>query len=241
LLRFALTQREHRLAVLLGRRPGAIEVDLAPRAYPPLARALAIGAAEDMLRRRPDVRAAERRLATTTALEGVAAADLYPRITMTGFLGFLAGRGSLFGSADSRAYALTPALSWAAFDLGSARARLRGASASTREAVAAFEQTVLGALEETENALARYREEQQRLVRLAEQSRESTRAADIARTRYREGAIDFLALLDAERTELQARDAVAQSEASVYTSVAALYKALGGIIVTSKTGAGVTP
>jgi multidrug efflux system outer membrane protein len=235
-LRVALAEREHRLAVLLARRPGALEVDLAPRAYPPLARTLAIGPPEAILQRRPDVRAAERRLASATGLESAAAADLYPRITITGFLGFIAGRGSLFGTADSGAYAVTPALSWAAFDIGSARARLRGAEAATREVVALFEQTVLGALEETETALVRYREEQQRLVKLTEQARESTRAADIARTRYREGATDFLQLLDAERTELQARDAVAQAEAGVFTSVVSLYKALGGIPAATQIG-----
>ena len=88
---------------------------------------------------------------------------------------------------------------------------------------------MLRALEETENALVTYREEQQRLVKLADQARESSRAAAIARVRYREGVADFLALLDAERTELQAEDAVAQAEAGVFTSVVAVYKALGGI------------
>ena len=112
---------------------------------------------------------------------------------------------------------------------GSARARLRGAEGLTRESVAAFEQVVLRALEETENALVNYREDQQRLVKLAEQARESSRAAAIARVRYREGAADFLALLDAERTQLQAEDAVAEAEAGVFTSVIAVYKALGGI------------
>jgi hypothetical protein len=93
------------------------------------------------------------------------------------------------------------------------------------------------ALEETENALVAYREAQQRLVRLAEQARESTRAADLARIRYREGAADFLSLLDAERTQLQAEDAVAAAEADVFTSVIALYKALGGIPATPAPGA----
>ena len=226
-LRSALAEREHRLAVLVGARPGALGVDLAPRAYPPLAGTLAIGEPDALLRRRPDVRAAERRLASATATEGVAVADLYPRITLSGFLGFLAGRGSLFGTSDSRAYAVTPALSWAAFDLGGARARLRGAEAGTRESLAAFERTVLRALEETENALVRYRQDQERLVKLADQARESSRAAAIARVRYREGAIDFLGLLDAERTELQAEDAVA--EADVFVSVVGVYKSLGGI------------
>ncbi len=228
-LRSAIALRQHRLAVLIATRPGALDVDLAPRPYPTLAKALAIGEPNSLLRRRPDVRAAERRLAASTANEAVAAADLYPRITITGFLGLLAGRGNLFNVADTRAWAVTPALSWAAFDLGSARARLRGVEGVTREFVAEFELIVLRALEETENALVNYREDQERLVKLAEQARESSRAAAIARVRYREGAADFLALLDAERTELQAEDAVAEAEAGVFTSVIAVYKALGGI------------
>lgn len=228
-LRAAVSEREHRLAVLIGERPGNLKADLSPRAYPPLSKAIAIGEPGTLLTRRPDVRAAERRLAASVGREGVAAADLYPRITVTGFLGLLAGRGSLFGSADSRAFSVTPALSWAGFDIGSARARLRGAEAVTRESIADYEQVVLLAIEEVENSLVAYREQQQRLVALVEQARESTRAADIARVRYREGVADFLSLLDAERTQLQAEDSVAQAEAGVFTSVIAVYKALGGI------------
>ena len=228
-IRSAIAHRAHRLAVLIGTRPGELGADLSPRPYPTLATALAIGEPNTLLRRRPDVRAAERRLAAATANEAVAAADLYPRVTISGFLGLLAGRGNLFNVADTRAWAVTPALSWAAFDLGSARARLRGVEGVTRESVAEFEQVVLRALEETENALVAYREDQQRLVKLVEQARESSRAAAIARVRYREGAADFLALLDAERTELSAEDAVAEAEAGVFTSVIAVYKALGGI------------
>ncbi len=228
-LRAAISQRDHRLAVLVGERPGQLKADLSPRAYPPLGKAIAIGEPGSLLTRRPDVRAAERRLASATGREGVAAADLYPRITVTGFLGFLAGRGSLFGSADSRAWSVTPALSWAGFDLGSARARLRGAEASTRESLSDYEQIVLLAIEEVENALVGYREQQKRLVSLVEQARESTRAAGIARVRYREGVADFLSLLDAERTQLQAENSVAEAEAGVFTSVIAVYKALGGV------------
>ena len=225
----ALAERAHRLAVLNGVRPGELAADLSPREYPTLAKALPLGDVGALLRRRPDVRAAERRLAAATASEGVAAADLFPRITISGMLGFLAGRGSLFATSDSRAWAVTPALTWAAFDLGSARARLRGAEAATREAVADYEHTVLRALEETENALSTYREQQRRLVSLADQARESNRAASIARVRYREGVADFLALLDAERTELQAREAVALAESNVFTGVVGIYKSLGGI------------
>jgi multidrug efflux system outer membrane protein len=225
----ALAARAHRLAVLTAARPGALAVDVSPRPYPPLAKALPIGDPNALLRKRPDVRAAERRLAAATAREGVAAAELFPRVTVSGFLGLIAGRGSLFGTSDSRAWAVTPALQWAAFDLGSVRARLRGAEAGTRESLALYEQTVLAALEEASNALVAYREQQQRLVKLADQARESGRAASIARTRYREGVADFLALLDAERTELVAEDAVASAEAQVFTGAVAVYKSLGGI------------
>lgn len=228
-IRSALAARRHRIAVLTGQRPADLAADLSPRAYSPLAKALPLGDIDTFLRRRPDIRAAERRLAAAAAREGIAFADLFPRITISGFLGFLAGRGSLFGEADSRAWAVTPALGWAALDLGSNRARLRGAEAGTREAAAQYEQTVLRAIEETENALVDYRERQQRLVKLNDQVRESTRASQIARVRYREGIADFLALLDAERTQLQAEDAVAQAESQVFTSVVSVYKAVGGI------------
>lgn len=231
----ALSQRSHRLAVLIGERPGQLQADLTPRAYPPLGKAIAIGEPGTVLTRRPDVRAAERRLAAATGREGVAAADLYPRVTITGFLGFLAGRGSLFGKTDSVAWAVTPALSWAGFDLATPRARLRGAAAATRESAAEYEQVVLLAIEEVENALVAYREQQKRLVALVEQARESTRAAGLARVRYREGLEDFLTLLDAERTQLQAEDGVAQAEAGVFTSIIAVYKSLGGVPATTLT------
>ena len=123
---------------------------------------------------------------------------------------------------------MTPAVSWVGTDLGSARARLRGTEAATREVLARYEQTVLRAIEETENALVGYREAQAGLERLMEQARQSARSADLARTRYREGLTDFLDLLDAERTQLGAEDAVARVEANVFTSVVDVYKALGG-------------
>jgi multidrug efflux system outer membrane protein len=230
-LRAQIVARTHRLAVLAGERPGSLAQPLDPRPYPALRTRLALGEAGDLLQRRPDVRAAERRLAAAAAREGVAAADLYPRVTLSGFLGLLAGRGTTFGSADSRAWAVTPALSWAAFDLGSARARLRGAEAASAEALAEFEQVVLLALEEAQNSLVAYQEQQRRLVQLAEQARDAARAADIARLRYREGVSDFLALLDAERTQLDAESGVAEAEAEVFTRVVAVYKAFGGVTV----------
>jgi outer membrane protein, multidrug efflux system len=228
-LRAAIAAREHRLAVLVGKAPGQLTVDLAPRSYPVLAKTIALGAPDTLLDRRPDVRTAERRLAAIAAREGVAAAELRPRITLSGVLGLLAGRGNLFGTSDSRQWAVTPALQWSAFDLGSARARLRGAKAATQEGLAQYEQTMLLALEETENALVAYRQRQERLVKLTDEVRESARAASIARVRYREGVADFLALLDAERTALQAEDNAAQAESEVFTAIVGLYRAVGGV------------
>jgi outer membrane protein, multidrug efflux system len=227
-LRAATEALTRRLAVLTGKRPGELAVNLAPRPYTPVMAALPLGDTESLLRRRPDVRAAERRLAAATAREGIAAADLLPRVSISGFLGLLAGRGNLFGRSDSRAWAVTPALAWTGLDFGSARARLHGAEAATRETLATYEQTVLRAIEEADGALVDYREEQLRLERLMEQARESSRAAELARVRYREGLSDFLALLDAERTQLGAEDAVASAESRVFTGIVRVYSALGG-------------
>lgn len=226
---FDVSRAEYRLAVLTGTRPGELNADLTPRDYPPIAKALPIGDPGELLQRRPDVRSAERRLAAATERQGVAVAGLFPQVSVSGFVGFLAGRGSEFFTADSRAWSVSPTLSWSAFDLGRARARVRGSGAATEEALASYEDTVLRALEETESALANYHAQQARLIKLNDQARESKRAADIARLRYREGVVDFLQLLDAERTQLQAEDSVAESEQDVYVAVIALYKALGGV------------
>jgi len=218
----------HRLAVLVGLRPGELDVELAYREMPPRVTTLAIGAPEDLLRRRPDVRAAERRLAAATARIGVEKADLFPRVSLSGFLGFVTGDSSELGESSSRAWSATPVLSWSAFDLSAARAQVRGAEARTEAALAEYEQVVLRALEETENAFVSYAQQRQRLAAVIEQAEASRRAAELARIRYREGALDFLRLLDAERTVLEAEDAVAVAEAELNGAVVAIYKAVGG-------------
>jgi multidrug efflux system outer membrane protein len=227
----------YRLAVLLGVRPGALDEELRPHLTPAYAKALPIGEAGAdagaLISRRPDVREAERHLAAATARVGVATADLFPRVTVTGFVGFLSGDFShLFstsGGTDARAWSVSPTISWAAFDYGSLHAKLRARRAEADESLVQYEKTVLGALEETENALVNYREQQKRLASLIEQAAASKRAADLAALQYREGVTDFLSLLDAQRTQLEAESAVAQTEGEVNVSVVALYKALGGV------------
>lgn len=221
-------QSRHRLAVLAGKRPGELDALLAPRPAPAFAKALPIGDTTELLRQRPDVRAAERRLAAATARVGVATADLFPRVSLRGFIGFLSGGWGNLVNGDNRAWQVTPSISWAAFDMGSVRARLRASEAQADGVAAQYEKAVLGALEETENALLSYAKEQAQLKLRLEQSVAARRAAELAEVRYRAGSSDFLTLLDAQRTQLAADDALAQAEAGVNVGVVAIYKSLGG-------------
>ena len=219
---------QNRIATLLGQRPEQLQIDLSPKPLPVIAKALPIGNPGELLRRRPDIQATERQLAAATAEVGVATADLFPRVSLSGFLGFTAGRGSQLGSSAARAWGVAPSISWAAFDLGSVRARLRGAEAEADGALSQYEQQVLLALEESENAFSDYAKRQQRLVSLVRQAEASRAAADQAAIRYREGTVDFLVLLDAERERLAAEDAQAAAEVELYSGIVAIYKALGG-------------
>jgi multidrug efflux system outer membrane protein len=166
--------------------------------------------------------------AAQTAKVGVATADLFPRVRVSGFVGFLSGTTSGFGNSASQAWSVAPSVSWPALDMGGAHARLKAAEARGDASLAAYDQTVLRALEDLENALVSYRQQQAQLKSLADQSAASRRAAELARIQYKEGGIDFLVLLDAERTLLAAEDALSVAETGVNTDVVAIYKALGG-------------
>jgi multidrug efflux system outer membrane protein len=232
-LEAAEKQSGYRLAVLLGEQPGALDSELQPADVATYAKPLPIGDTAELLRRRPDVRAAERQLAAATARVGVATAELFPRVNVTGFVGFLSGDvGRLFATAagnDARAWSVTPTVSWAAFDIGSVRARLRASEAQSDAAAVNYAKVVLTALEDTENSFVAYSAQQAQLKSLTEQAQASRRAAELADTQYREGVADFLTLLDAQRTQLDAEDSVAQAQTAVNVSVVAIYKALGGV------------
>ena len=217
-----------RLAVLLGLQPGRLDAWLAPRETPAYARALPLGDTRELLRSRPDVRMAERRLAAATARVGVATADLFPRISIQGFAGFLSGDLSGLVAGGHQAWSVAPSISWAAFDMGSVHARLRAAEAGADGAAVQYEKAVLAALEDAENALQDYARRQERLRIVVEQAAAAHEAERLARTGYREGASDFLTLLDAQRTQLAADDALADAEAAVNIAAVAVYKALGG-------------
>jgi multidrug efflux system outer membrane protein len=123
---------------------------------------------------------------------------------------------------------VSPQVTWPALDLGGAHARLRAQQARQDEVLAAYDQTVLTAVQDLETALNAYRQQQRRIVSLAEQVDASRGAADLARIRYKEGSIDFLVLLDAERTLLAAEDALTAAQTDANTDIVAIYKALGG-------------
>ena len=217
-----------RLDVLLGERPGELDIDLSPKTFHPIDTSLPIGNAGDVLARRPDIRVAERELAAANARIGVAKADWFPHISLGGFVGFLAGRSNDFGGAESRAWSVAPSISWAGLNVQRVRSGVKASEARADEAKANYERTVLGALEDVDNALVGYNQQRVRVQKLDEQATQSTRAAELARIRYEAGATDYLELLDAQRTQLSAEDQLAEAEAGINLQAIALYKALGG-------------
>jgi multidrug efflux system outer membrane protein len=228
-LEAAVKHSIHRLGVLTGQQPTALESELAPPApIPALPPLVNIGNPADLLRRRPDIRSAESSLAAATARIGVQTADLFPRVTFNGNLGVQANTVSrLFGNgADT--YSFGPSITWAALDLGHVLARVKAANAQADAQLAAYEKTVLSALEETENALVDFGREQVRRDYLRQSERSATQAMALARQRYEGGVDDFLPVLDAQRTQLSIQAQLAQSETRAATSLVAIYKALGG-------------
>ena len=219
----------YRLSVLTGRLPDALTTELqAPEPLRELPSLNAVGDPATLLRRRPDIRVAERSLAASTARIGVAIGDLFPKVTFTGSVGYNAGSFSGIGKTGSDTYTVGPGISWAAFDLGRVTTRIKIAHAQTDADLAAYEASVLGALEETEGALVTYGRAQSRRDLLTQAARASERAADLARQRFRGGLTDFVNVLEAERDALSVQDSLAQSRTQTATSLVAVYKALGG-------------
>jgi multidrug efflux system outer membrane protein len=228
-LEAAVSRSIHRLSVLTGRQPDALTGILsAPHALPPLPPIIPVGTPEELLRRRPDIQAAERNLAASTALVGVAISNLFPKVTFTGSFGYAAAEPAGFGSSASRSYMIGPGITWAAFDLGRVRAQIAGARAGAVIALDQYRRTVLNALEETEDALVTHARDRDQLLHAEDAARESAIAARLAEIRYKGGMVDFLSVLDAERTELQAQDAEARARTAAATSLIAVYNALGG-------------
>lgn len=217
----------HRLAILTGQAPSSLAVTLDQSRPLPQPKALpAIGIPADLLRRRPDVRAAERRLAAEIARIGVATAELYPVLRLTGSL---AGTSSTAGALPTAALTtIAGALTAPLFQGGRIRARIEAQRGRADLALASYRATVLAALGDAEDALASLRTSADRQERLAAAADASDRALAQARGRYRGGLTDFQTLLDAERTLLTVRDAEAEARANHARAAARLFRALGG-------------
>jgi multidrug efflux system outer membrane protein len=220
----------HRIEVLTAQVPGALTTKLGSpaAALPPLPAMVGLGKPEELLRRRPDVRVAERQLAAASARVGVAVADLFPRVTLNGSIGLSAPEFSQLDDHGNDTRRFGPSLTWAFLDLGRVYQQIRAAGARSETALADYQQTVLGALEDTENALSDYARERRRLEHLQLAARASVNAADLATQRFEGGIADFLTALDAYRTSLEAENLLAESQTDAATKLIALYKALGG-------------
>jgi multidrug efflux system outer membrane protein len=228
-LETSVTRSMLRLGVLTGQQPEAVLPQLsAVKPLPTLPVAHDIGTPELLLRRRPDIRVAERNLAASTAEIGVAVGDLFPRITFLGRWGYDAVNSSALGNAGSETFSFGPSISWAAFDLGRVKQKIAQREAAADGALAKYEQTVLQALEETDASLTAYSKAIVKQQHLQTSANASLEAAKLARARYENGVADFLQVLDAERTALAAEDQLARSETQTATALLATYKALGG-------------
>jgi len=219
----------HRLAVLLGGEPGLLQKELTPAApIPKAAQNIAVGLPDDLLNRRPDLRRAERKLASATARLGVATADLYPQLSLTNSAGWESIELSDFLQTGSKFWSIGPALSVPLFHGGAIRQRIHLQNALQEQAYLAYRATLLAAFQETEDALAAYANEWKRNELLAKEATSNKDALTLANQLYAGGLGDFLNVLDAQRSLLTSQAALAQSTQQLADNVIALYKALGG-------------
>ena len=220
---------QYRIGALVGRSPteAARELDsVAP--LPSLPDVTSIENPEVVVRSRPDVAAAERQTAAQGALVGAAKASYLPRLSIGGSAGYSAPEFNTVGNQSSIRYVVGPVITWPGLNLGRVKAEVDAAEAREDAARAQYNQAVLAAMQDVETSLSRYRAARVRVERLQEASAASERAAELARLRFSEGVTDFLQVLDAERTQLEAQDLLAQGRTDAATAYAALYKAVGG-------------
>ncbi|MEN5162355.1 MULTISPECIES: efflux transporter outer membrane subunit [Achromobacter] len=218
----------YRLAALTGQTPNEIPASLLQcAAAPRLTDTIPVGDGASLLRRRPDIRQAERTLAASTARIGVATADLYPKITL-GLSGASGGPASMFGDRGTFGWSVGPLISWTLPNTGAVQARIAEAEANTKAAVARFDATVLNALRETESALVVYARQLDRNASLRAARDQSAEAASQARQLFQYGKTDYLTVLDAERTLATNESALAASQAELSSDQIAVFLALGG-------------
>ncbi len=225
----SLKQAVHRLGVLIGQEPGALLDELsaaAPIPAPPPE--VPVGLPSDLLRRRPDVRRAERQLVAATANIGVQTAELFPKFSLTGVAGFQSFSAGDWFNGASKYWSAGPTVTWRILDYGHVRSQIQTANAQAQQSLAMYDKSVLTSLEDVENALIAYSQEQVRHHSLQEAVDASRGAVEISNELYKNGLTGYLNVVDAERSLYQAEDALVQSERTVTVNLVALYKALGG-------------
>lgn len=228
-LETSMKQTMHQIAVLLGQQPGALRTELSEAApIPPTPPEVPIGLPSELLRRRPDVRRAERQLAAATAQIGVQTAELFPKFSLTGVAGLQSVSASDWFTGGSKFWSAGPTVQWRVFDAGRIRANVRVQTAKQEEALALYEKTVLTSLQDVENVLVAYAQEQVRFGSLKDEVAADQRAVELANELYTKGLADFLNVLDAQRSLYQAQDQLVESQKTVSEDLVALYKALGG-------------
>jgi len=229
LFRRQLAEQVHALGVLLREAPAALYPVLdADGAIPEPPATVAVGAPRDLLRQRPDIRRAERDLAAQTARIGVVTADLYPRFSLLGFFAFQSFSAGTVFNGNSLAYGLGPQVSWNVFDGGRVRSRISAEDALTQEALVSYEQTVLFALREVEDAIANFVEEQRRRDALARSVAAARDAVSLVETLYVTGLTDFQNVQDTQRNLFEQEDLLTESEGNVTRFLVQIYRALGG-------------
>lgn len=217
------------IAVLLGKEPGELVAELSPSLpLPPVPPEVPIGLPSDLLRRRPDVRRAERQLAAETARIGVAKSDWFPKLSLTGDVGTESVSLSKSFEPGSLFWSLGPSLEWRGLDFARVRAEVRGQTAVQEAALATYEKVVLISLQEAENAVVTYAQEQNRHRALVDEVAENRHSLDMANSLYAEGRVNFLDVLDVRRSLYESDDQLAVSDQAVSLDLIALYKALGG-------------
>jgi NodT family efflux transporter outer membrane factor (OMF) lipoprotein len=228
-LRAGATAALNRLAVLLGEAPGTLDAELGTASDIPVPPPqITVGLPTELLRQRPDVRRAERQLAAQTALIGVRTADLYPRFSLFGFLGLQStDLGDLFeGGSGTGGFGLP--IRWNIWQGGRIRNAIKAEEARTEQALLAYEQSVLRALEEVENAMVNYYQERLRRDKLLEAVTASERSVELVQTQYMAGLTNFQNVLDTQRSLFNQQDELAASEGLLVQGLVALYKSVGG-------------
>jgi NodT family efflux transporter outer membrane factor (OMF) lipoprotein len=219
----------HRLGILLGLEPVSLAAELqAPTELPTLPENLPTGMPSDLLRRRPDIRRAERELAAATARIGVSTAELFPKFSLTGVFGFQADDLDKLPHNSSNFWSIGPTVRWPILNFKRILASIQFSKAVREETLALYERSVLLSLEEVENSLVNLSQEKRRIEALGEAVRSNELAVELARERYISGFQSYLAVIDAQSALYTAQDELAQSRQNLTLAFVALYKALGG-------------